>query len=324
MYLGSPRMAEMVIGETATLEEMGGARMHTTVSGCADNLAVDDEDAIDQARAYLTYFPQHWEQDPPTFQPCAPVRPLRTGDIPDEEGTPFDVHDVIDGVVDAGSFFEVKPDFARELVVGLALLDGRSVGIVANNSAHLGGVLFADSADKAAKFIWCCDAFNIPLVFLADVPGFMIGTEVERGGIIRHGAKMITAVCEATVPKVSVIVRKAYGAGLYAMSGPAFGTDATIALPTARIAVMGPEAAVNAVFANRIASIDEPAARAAFVAEQRRLYEADVDLLRLASELVLDAIVTPEHLRAELIRRIDHARGKDRSFARRRHGVPPG
>jgi acetyl-CoA carboxylase carboxyltransferase component len=324
MYLGSPRMAEMVIGETATLEEMGGARMHTTVSGCADNLALDDEDAIDQARAYLTYFPQHWEHDPPTFQPVEPARALQTGDIPAEESAPFDIHCVIDGLVDANSFFELKPGFARELVVGLGLLEGRPVGIVANNSAHLGGVLFADSADKAAKFIWCCDAFNIPLVFLADVPGFMIGTEVERGGIIRHGAKMITAVCEATVPKVSVIVRKAYGAGLYAMSGPAFGTDATIALPTARIAVMGPEAAVNAVFANRIATIGDPEERAAFVAEQRRIYEADVDLLRLASELVLDAIVTPEHLRAELIRRIDHARNKDRFFARRRHGVPPG
>src|SRR3546814_8906141 len=148
----------------------------------------------------------------------------------------------------------------------------------------LGGTLFGDSADKAARFIWWCDAFNIPLVFLADVPGFMIGTQVERQGIIRHGAKMITAVSEATVPKISVIVRKAYGAGLYAMSGPAFEPEATIALPTAKIAVMGPEAAVNAVFANKIAAIDDPAARETFVEEQRRLYEEDVDLFRLASD----------------------------------------
>ena len=143
--------------------------------------------------------------------------------MPADERVPFDMHTVIDGIVDRDSFFEVKPLFARELIVGLARLDGQPVGIVANNSAHLAGTLFVDSADKAARFIWCCDAFNIPLVFLADVPGFMIGTEVERQGIIRHGAKMVTAVCEATVPKVSVIVRKAYGAGLYAMSGPAFG-----------------------------------------------------------------------------------------------------
>ena len=197
------------------------------------------------------------------------------------------------------------------------------MGIVANNPAAKGGVLFVDSADKAARFIWLCDAFNIPLLFLADVPGFMIGTEVERQGIIRHGAKMITAVSEATVPKLSIIVRKAYGAGLYAMSGPAFEPDATIAMPTAKIAVMGPEAAVNAVFANKIAAIDDPAEREAFVAEQRAIYEADVDLLRLASELVIDAVVAFEDLRGDVIRRLDAARGKDRHFSDRRHGVPP-
>ena len=179
------------------------------------------------------------------------------------------MHTLIEGLVDAESFFEVKPLFAPELIVGLGLLEGRPVGIVANNPMALGGTLFVDSADKASRFILWCDAFNVPLVFLADVPGFMIGTEVERQGIIRHGAKMVTAVSEATVPKVSVIVRKAYGAGLYAMSGPAFEPEATIALPTAKIAVMGPEAAVNAVFANKIAAIDDPDERAAFVAEQR-------------------------------------------------------
>ncbi|MDQ3469242.1 MAG: acyl-CoA carboxylase subunit beta, partial [Actinomycetota bacterium] len=173
------------------------------------------------------------------------------------------------------------------------------------------------------RFIWCCDAFNIPLIFLADVPGFMIGSAVERQGIIRHGAKMVTAVSEATVPKISVIVRKAYGAGLYAMSGPAFAPEATIALPTARIAVMGPEAAVNAVYANKIAAIEDLEQRAEFVAEQRAIYETDVDLLRLASELVIDAIVEPEQLRDDLIHRLVLARDKDRHFADRRHGVPP-
>jgi methylmalonyl-CoA decarboxylase subunit alpha len=202
-------------------------------------------------------------------------------------------------------------------------LAGKSIGIVANNPAQKGGVLFVDSADKAARFIWCCDAFNIPLVFLADVPGFMVGTQVERQGIIRHGAKMITAVSEATVPKISVIVRKAYGAGLYAMAGPAFEPDATIALPTAKIAVMGPEAAVNAVFANKIAAIEDPAEREQFVAERRAEYETDVDLLHLASELVIDAIVAPEELRDELVARLELARTKDRGFSDRRHGVPP-
>ncbi|MGH9276377.1 MAG: carboxyl transferase domain-containing protein, partial [Acidimicrobiales bacterium] len=186
-----------------------------------------------------------------------------------------------------------------------------------------GGVLFVDSADKAARFIWCCDAFNIPLVYLADVPGFMIGTQVEREGIIRHGAKMITAVSEATVPTVSVIVRKAYGAGLYAMCGPAFEPDACIALPSAKIAVMGPDAAVNAVFANKIAAIEDPEEREAFVDEQRKLFEEDVDLYRLASELVVDAVVDFGDLRGELVRRLTLAEGKDRAFSERRHGVPP-
>jgi acetyl-CoA carboxylase carboxyltransferase component len=323
MYLGSPRMAEMVVGEITTLEEMGGARMHVSVSGCADNLAVDDHDAIDQAKAYLSYFPRTWRDAPPVYESEPAEVELAPDVVPADERVPFDMHVVIDGIVDRHSFFEIKPLFARELIVGLARLDGHPVGVVANNSAHLAGTLFVDSADKASRFIWCCDAFNIPLVFLADVPGFMIGSAVERQGIIRHGAKMVTAVSEATVPKVSVVVRKAYGAGLYAMSGPAFEPDATIALPTARIAVMGPEAAINAVYANKIAAIEDPDERDEFVAEQRAIYETDVDLLRLASELVIDAVIEPQNLRAELIRRIAHARNKDRHFATRRHGIPP-
>ncbi|MDE0195866.1 MAG: acyl-CoA carboxylase subunit beta, partial [bacterium] len=243
--------------------------------------------------------------------------------IPAEATRGYDMRRVIDGLVDAGSFFELKPDFAPELIVGLARLDGNAVGVLANNPAVKGGVLFSDSADKAARFIWLCDAFNVALVYLCDVPGFMIGTEVERGGIIRHGAKMITAVSEATVPQVSVIVRKAYGAGLYAMCGPAFDPDACLALPSASIAVMGPEAAVNAVYANKIAAIEDPAEREAYIAEQRQAYEEDVDLLRLASDLVIDAVVEPQDLREEVIRRLAMAAGKDRHFSHRHHGIPP-
>ena len=323
MYLGSPRMAEMVIGEKATLEETGGARMHATVSGCGDNLAVDDEDALEQAKAWFTYFPVNWRDDPPHYEPTAPAHPLTATSVPADDKAAYDVRTVIDGLVDAESFFEIKPLFAPELVCGIGLVDGRPVGFVANNPQVKGGVLFVDSADKAARFIWWCDAFNVPLVYLADVPGFMIGTEVERQGIIRHGAKMVTAISEATVPKLCVVLRKAYGAGLYAMAGPAFEPEATIALPTAKIAVMGPEAAVNAVFANKIAAFDDPAEADAFVAEQRRIYEEDVDILRLASELVIDTIVQPENLRTEIIRRFTLAAGKDRHFSDRRHGVPP-
>jgi acetyl-CoA carboxylase carboxyltransferase component len=195
--------------------------------------------------------------------------------------------------------------------------------VVANNSLFKGGVLFVDSADKGARFIQLCDAFNVPLLFLSDVPGFMVGAAVERQGIIRHGAKMISAVAEATVPKVCVVVRKAYGAGLYAMAGPGFEPDATIVLPTAKIAVMGAEAAVNAVYANKIASLPDETERAAFVAARRAEYERDIDLVRLASELVVDAVVEPPDLRGELIRRYAAARGRDRHFSRRRHGVTP-
>ena len=323
MYLGSPRMAEVVIGEVVSLEEMGGARMHATVSGCGDNLVADDAEAIAEAKRYFSYLPGSWREGPPVTAPDKPVAELSASAIPADERAGYDVHGVIACLVDADSFFEIKPLFAPELVVGFGRMDGQPVGIVANNPMHKGGVLFVDSADKAARFIWLCDAFNVPLVFLADVPGFMIGTKVEREGIIRHGAKMITAVSEATVPKVSVILRKAYGAGLYAMSGPAFEPDACIALPTAKIAVMGPEAAVNAVYANKIAAIDDLEERAAFVAALEKEYEEDVDLLRLASDLIIDAIVEPEALRSEVIARLALATGKDRAFSDRRHGVPP-
>jgi acetyl-CoA carboxylase carboxyltransferase component len=255
--------------------------------------------------------------------PEPPSTPLTAGTVPEVESQPFDIHDVIDGILDDDSFFEIKPLFAAELVTGFGRLDGQTVGVVANNSAVKGGVLFTDSADKAARYIWWCDAFGIPLVYLADVPGFMIGSEVERGGIIRHGAKMVSAVAEATVPQVSVIVRKAYGAGLYAMAGPGFGPDACLALPTARIAVMGPEAAVNAVYANKIAAISDDAERKQFVAERRREYEQDVDLERLVSDLVLDGVVEPEDLRAELVLRLRYAARRDRRFSERRRGIPP-
>ena len=323
MYLGSPRMVEMVVGERTTLEEMGGARMHATVSGSADNLAVDDADAIVQARTYFGYMPDNWRSPLPRYAAEAPTNVLTADVVPENERIAFDMHDLIDGLVDAHSFFEIKPLFAPEVIVGFGLFEGQPVGVVASNSVHKGGALFVDSSDKAARFIWCCDAYGIPLVFLADVPGFMVGTEVEREGIIRHGAKMITAVSEATVPKISVIVRKAYGAGLYAFAGPAFAPDACIALPTARIAVMGPEAAINAVYANKIAAIEDDAEREAFINERRAEFAADVDLLRLASELVIDAVVEPAELRADLVARLALAGGKDRVFSDRLHGVPP-
>src|SRR5881227_1430993 len=323
MYLGSPRMAEMVIGEHTTLEEMGGARMHASISGSADGLASSDEEAIDLARWYLSYMPSSWREDPPAAEPQKPATAFTAALLPDDEAAGYDMHRLIDALVDEDSFFEVKRLFAPELVVGFAHLEGNPVGIVANNPAVKGGVLFVDSADKAARFIWCCNAFNLPLVFLCDVPGFMVGTEVERQGIIRHGAKMITAVSEATVPKVSVIVRKAYGAGLYAMAGPAFEPDACLALPTASIAVMGPQAAINAVFYNQLQAIDDEEERAARTEELRREYAEDIDILHLASALVVDAVVQPEDLRAEIARRFALAASKQRQWPAKHNPVTP-
>jgi acetyl-CoA carboxylase carboxyltransferase component len=345
MYLGSPRMAEMVIGEQVSLEEMGGARMHTGVSGCGHQLVKSDAEGIVLAQRYLSYFPTSWEEQPPVAAPVLPGAVVgegmngahagREGEvhatatpsigelIPADENKPFDMKQLIVGLVDGESFLEIHPRWAKELVVGYARLDGQAVGIVANQPKHKGGVLFGDSADKAARFIWTCNAFNIPLLFLADVPGFMIGTQVERQGIIRHGAKMISAVSEATVPKISVVVRKAYGAGLYAMAGPAFEPDCCIALPSASIAVMGPQAAINAVYYNQLQAIEDDAERAAKTEQLREEYAADIDILHLASELVIDAVIEPEDLRGELIRRFAHAAGKRRDWPEKRNPVTP-
>jgi acetyl-CoA carboxylase carboxyltransferase component len=326
MYLGSPRMAEMVIGEKVTLEEMGGARMHTSKSGVGHVLVSSDEEGIDFARRYLGYFPSSCAERPPEgpdpVEPPTNQTPIRDL-IPADENRPFDMRQLLGALIDGGSFLEIHERWAREVIVGYARLDGRVIGIVANQPKVKGGVLFVDSADKCARFIWTCNAFNIPLLFLADVPGFMIGTQVEKEGIIRHGAKMISAVSEATVPKLSVIVRKAYGAGLYAMAGPAFDPDGCIALPTASIAVMGPQAAVNAVYFNQLQAIEDPDERAARTEQLRTEYAEGIDILHLASELVIDAVVQPEDLRAELIRRFSAAAGKHREWPTKRNPVTP-
>ncbi len=324
MYLASDRMVEMVTGEKVTLEEMGGARVHCEQSGVGHFLCHDEDEAIEVVRRYLSYLPSSWTAEPPRVAPAGPPQDIDLATVvPASERAAFDMKKYVRGLLDADSFFEIQARWAREVVIGFGRLDGYPVGLVANNSLHKAGVLFVDSADKATRFVQLCDAFNVPLVFLSDVPGFMVGAAVERQGIIRHGAKMISAIAEATVPKICVVVRKAYGAGLYAMAGPGFDPDATIALPTAKIAVMGAEAAVNAVYANKIAAIEDEAERASFVDARREEYERDIDIMRLASELVVDAVVEPEELRGELIRRFAAARGKDRNFSRRRHGVTP-
>jgi acetyl-CoA carboxylase carboxyltransferase component len=324
MYLGSPRMVEVVVGEKVSLEELGGARMHCTESGCGDALVADDTDAIEFGKAYFRYMPQRSGEKPAA---CTGAPPQAGGKpigelIPEEPNRGYDMRKLIDALVDERSWLEIKKLFARELLTGFARLDGQPVGILANQPMQKGGVLFNDSADKAARFIWLCDAFEIPLLFLADVPGFMIGTDVEKRGIIRHGAKMISAVSEATVPKISVIVRKAYGAGLYAMAGPAFDSDAVLALPSAQIAVMGPEPAVNAVFYNKLAELPEEQ-RAAKRKELEEEYREDVDLYKLASNLIVDDVVEPENLRDALIARFHAYATRTPARVDRKHGVFP-
>ena len=204
-------------------------------------LAKNEEEAITLAREYLSYFPANFSVRPPTRSLIRQAAFEKTLEeiVPVNQNAPFNMHDLIQRIIDKDSLFEIKKLFAAELITGLARMNGKVVGIIANQPRVKGGVLFHDSADKASRFVNLCDAFHIPLLFLVDVPGFMIGTKVERAGIIRHGAKMVSAISEATVPKISVIVRKAYGAGLYAMAGPAFEPDCCLALPTAQIAVMG-------------------------------------------------------------------------------------
>ncbi|MDJ0851862.1 MAG: acyl-CoA carboxylase subunit beta [Myxococcota bacterium] len=324
MYLGSPRMAEMVIGQTTSLEDMGGARMHCSVSGCGDLLAKSEEEAIAAARRYLSYFPSHAGEPAPEAEARLPAHGCDDLEalIPAEENKLFDMRQVVERIVDEGSFFEIKKLFAGELMTGLARIDGLPVGVLANQPKVKGGVLFVDSADKAARFIWLCDAFGIPLLFLADVPGFMIGKQVERQGIIRAGAKMIMAVSEASVPRLSVVVRKAYGAGLYAMSGPGFAPEATLALPGAMIAVMGPEAAVNAVYYNKLQGL-EGREREEREAALRQEFREDVDIERLASELVVDAVVPPGELRAEVARRLRAAWGRRDARPAKQRSVTP-
>lgn len=323
-YLGSPRLAEMVTGEQVTLEEMGGAEMHCRVSGVGDLLVEDDAEAIAALRVWLSYMPSNWSEQPPAAEPVAPVKGRTVEQIvPVSEAQPFDLEELIEAVVDADSFFPYKPLYAEELVTGFARLDGRPVGIVGNQSIHKGGVLFSDSSDKAARFIWICNAFNVPLLFLVDIAGYMIGSAVEREGIIRHGAKMLFAMAESRVPRIAVLVRKAYGGGYLAMSGAPMQPDAMLALPTAKPALMGPAAAVNAIHYNRLMAIEDEAERARVTEELRAEYEADIDVLKIANENAVEAVVPGEQLRDELIRRYrTYARRPAKPHARR-NGVYP-
>lgn len=323
-YLGSPRLAEMATGEKVSLEEMGGARMHCTTSGLGDVLVPDEAAAITALRDYLQYFPARWdgEQVIAEVREPAPHRPIQDI-VPVRENLAFDVHELIDALIDEGSWFEMKALWAKELTTGLARLGGRPVGIVANNSKFRGGVLFPDSSDKAARFVWLCNAYGIPLLFLQDISGFMIGSAVEKQGIIRHGAKMLYAVCESNVPRISVMVRKAYGGGYLAMSGAPTNPDAQLALPTARPALMGPAAAINAIYARKLDEMEDLDERRRFVMEKQAEYEQDIDIFQVASDNSVEEVVLADALRDELIARFTLYSSRPVDTYPRRNGVYP-
>ena len=323
-YLGSPRLAEMVTGEKVTLEEMGGAEMHCTVSGLGDCLVEDDIEALNALRVWLSFLPSNWEVEAPVAPALAPASDRALSDIvPLREQEILDMEDFIDSLVDEGSYFPYKELFAPEMITAFARINGQPVGLVANQPKHLGGVLFPDSSDKAARFIWICNAYNVPLIFLSDIAGYMIGSAVERQGIIRHGAKMIFAVSESRVPRITVLVRKAYGGGYLAMSGAPMNPDALLALPTARPALMGPDAAVNGVYFNQIHAIEDPDEREAFIREKHDEYAAGIDPFRIADANSVEAIVASNDLREELTKRLHLYKKRDRIAVKRRQAVTP-
>jgi acetyl-CoA carboxylase carboxyltransferase component len=291
------------------------------VSGLGDVLVAGEDEAIAAAKRYLTYLPSSWQDPPPDAEPAPPEpgRPIEAI-VPDDERKPFDVIELVTAIVDRGSFFEMKKEYAGELVTGFARIDGMTVGIVANQSKVKGGILMASSSEKGAQFVSTCTAFNVPLVFLMDVPGFMIGSQSERAAILRRGQKMLQAVAEATQPRICVVVRKGYGAGYMAMSGATFQPDCTIALPQAKLALMGPAAAVQAIYGRKIEELPE-AERDAFVAEKQREYAKDIGVWGPAAEIYIDDVVPGHELRQQLAARLRlyRRRAQDRQPLARKH-----
>ncbi len=322
MVIASPRMVEMVTGEKITMQELGGPDVHAEESGSCDVVVQDEEEAAVMVKRLMSYLPASCYELPPLVEARAPARDPATlmSLIPEDPNKAFDMHQVIECIIDEGSMFELKPSYAPEMITTLARIDGRPVGIVANNSAHKAGAIFPESSDKAAHFIWRCDAFNIPLIYLSDTPGFMVGPEMEKKSILMRGRKFIYATSMATVPKFCVVVRKAYGAGIYAMCGPAFEPEATLALPGSEIAIMGPEAAINAVYLNKILAVPEGPERVAFVDKLRVDYRKDIDVHVMADQQVVDHITPPSQLREELKRRLAFFSTKDQALPGKKHG----
>ena len=323
MAIASPRMVEMVTGEEIDLQDLGGAQIHAAESGSADLVAKDEEHARELVVQLITYLPDNADETPPRADAAPPARSPDGIDsvIPERPNKGYDIHEVIDRVADRGSVLELREAYGPEIVTAFCRIDGRPVGVVANQPAHRAGAIFPDAAEKAAGFVWTCDAYNVPLLYLCDTPGFMAGSQVEKDGILEQGKKMIYATSSATVPKQCVVLRKAYGAGIYAMSGPAYDPEATLGLPSGEIAIMGPEAAINAVYRNRLDDIEDEEERAEREAELREEYREDIDVHRMANEVVIDEIVPPSDLREELAARFAFYEGVEKSVPDKKHGT---
>ena len=324
MFITGPDVIRTVTGEEVTHEQLGGADTHTSVSGVAHFAADDEDELFQQVRALLSFLPSNNLEDPPYVTPTDdPERedPALDDLVPEISSKPYDMHEVIARIVDDGEFFEVQPAWAQNIIIGFARLDGYPVGIVANQPRVLAGTLDIDASVKAARFVRFCDAFNIPLITLVDVPGFLPGTQQEYGGIIRHGSKLLYAYCEATVPKLTVITRKAYGGAYVVMASRALRSDFNLAWPTAEIAVMGPEAAVNLLFRRELEAAEDPEARRReLVAEYEQQFATPY---QAAARGYVDDVILPRQTRPWLIRALRVAREKRVSRPARKHGNIP-
>ncbi len=323
MALGGPALVKAAVGEDIDEQELGGSRVHNRESGCADLEVKSDEECIEAIRAYLSFLPSSCNDQPPR-KADAPGGGLLDDAIvdlmPDGVRDPYDMRKLIPLLVDDGDFFPMKPKFATSMITGFARIAGRPVGIVANNPRYLGGSINSPAADKAARFVNLCDAFNVPLLFLVDVPGFVVGSEAERSGIIDHGSRMLFAVARATVPKLTVIVRKAYGAGYYAMCGRAFEPDLMVAWPTAEISVMGAEGMMGIAGNKMLANLPNADEMKAQMIEVIRPY---IDPYQVARLGLVDEIIDPRETRDVLIAGLEMTAGKVVERPWRKHDVPP-
>jgi acetyl-CoA carboxylase carboxyltransferase component len=322
MFITGPEVVKTVLGEEISMEDLGGARVQVEMAGNAHFFANSEKECFEQIRKLFSFLPDNNRQKPPAIERKEPDQAYKIEDlIPKDSKVPFDMRDIVRALVDNSEFFEVQELFAPNAIIGFSRINGETVGIVGNQALVLAGVLDIDASDKIARFVRFCDAFNIPLVTLVDVPGYLPGSDQELGGVIRHGAKVLYAYSEATVPKITVILRKAYGGGYIAMCSHHLRADFVFAWPTAEIAVMGPEGAANIIFRNEIKSAKKPE-------EMRKIKVKEytdkfANPYAAASQGYVDAVIAPEETRASIVHALKITRSKEETRPARKHGVPP-